>query len=100
MLGCRYRRMRKSYSARSGLQHLYYSSIYLQQERWYRISISLMKEKNKWTDVSVTKQYGETFRTDLPGMWWSRDGYRRAMEEQRLDPQIAYAVDLNFFQFY
>jgi hypothetical protein len=80
-------------------QHLYYCSIYLQQERWYRISISLMKEKNKWTFVSVTKLYGETFRADLPGMWRSRDGYRRAMEEQCLDPQIAFAVDLNFFNF-
>lgn len=71
----------------------------LTAEQWYRISISLMKEKNKWTDISVSKLYGETFRADLPGMWWSQDGYRRAMEELRLDSQIAYAVDLNFFNF-
>lgn len=77
----------------------YFTAVYIHEGRWYQSHLWDLKDKDK-SEFRVKKLYGETFQADLVGQWWSREGFQKAKDEKRLDPQIAGAVSLNYWRFY
>ncbi|MFC6231564.1 hypothetical protein ACFQI7_27525 [Paenibacillus allorhizosphaerae] len=80
-------------------QSRYFTAVYVHEGHWYQAHLWDLKDKDK-LEYRVRKLYGGTFRADREGQWWSREGFQKAKDEKRLDPQIAGAVSLNFWRFY
>jgi hypothetical protein len=81
-------------------QPSHFVSLYrVQEDRWYTAVVMFDGYKGKWTDSSMVRDYGTTYRADKPNQWWTREGFRKLYESNKIDDGIP-AVTTARFRFF